>query len=151
MQNAAITTPTMSGSGHFRSPYSRPLGGVLSRLSGAGEYLHKVPIIRCGRGVRLDSHDTTHLRLASVTGALLHYKLLAIGPTGGNRSVSGRLIQVKHRYQRYASRLPALQGVDLRLPGISRPLADSLIMADQGLMRAPQGYRQWLEEHTAPT
>jgi tetratricopeptide (TPR) repeat protein len=135
--------------GHVRSPYSRPLGGVRTRLFGAGEYLHKVPLIKCGRGAHINPHETTHLRLASVTGALLHYKLLAVGTTARNPSVSGRIIEVMQRYQRYASRVAALEGVDLRLPGVSRPLADTLTMANRGLMRAPQEYRRWLEEHTA--
>jgi TolA-binding protein len=140
-------------------PYRRPAGGVRARLFQAQEYLHKVPLIKSSCGVALNSHETTHLRFADVTGALLHYKLLNLAihskqrPSGeaGNPFVaSDRSGQIMRRHQRYMSRLASLRDVDLFKAGVSEELADSLTLADRGLMRASPKYRDWLQSAHEP-
>lgn len=139
--------------GLVRPPYLRPSGGVRARLFEAQEYLHKVPLIKSSRGVALNSHETTHLRFADITGALLHYKLLnlairskeARSSCGGNPFVArDRNAETLRRHVRYASRLAALSDVDLFKTGVSEELADSLTLADRGLMQAPRKFRDWL-------
>ena len=139
--------------GHARLPYLRPLGGVLSRLFRAQEYLHKVPLIKSSCGVHIGPHETTPLRLAEVSGALLHYKMLALAMHQRQSdatehkwfSVRNRIFDVMHRYERYASRLAALEDMDLRAPGVSQLLTGSLSLVDRGLMRAPPEFWRPLE------
>ena len=103
--------------GHVRPPYSKALGGVRTRLFGSGEYLHKVPLIKSGRGVYITNHEPTHLQLAGVSGALLHYKLLALGRAGRDPFVPDRGIDQMRRYERYASRVRGAQGRRSAPPG----------------------------------
>jgi tetratricopeptide (TPR) repeat protein len=130
--------------GHVRPPYRRPTGGVRPRLFSTEEYLQKVPLIRSGRGVYLNAHEITPLRFSAVTGILLHYKLLGLADELGSGRQKDCIIDVTRRNNRYLTLLKTLQGADLRLPGISEPLADSLVMADSGLIRAPREFRDWL-------
>jgi hypothetical protein len=138
--------------GHVRPPYRRPLGGVRFRLFRAKEYLQKVPLIKSGRGIHLDSHDSTALRFASLTGALLHYKMLDLrtkrdrspATKGGNPFRADGGLETMRRYERYASQLAAIDGVDLRVPGVSQVLTDSLTLANQGLMHAPAEFLRWM-------
>jgi tetratricopeptide (TPR) repeat protein len=138
--------------GRVRAPYLQPSGGVRSRLFRVQEYLHKIPLIKSSRAIHLSVHDATALRLATVTAALLHYNLMALtrnrpAPWVGGRDLSvirGTNFYTLGRRQRYASRFPDLAGIDLRLSGVSEPLADSLAMTDRGLLRAPPEFRHWL-------
>ncbi len=139
--------------GLVRPPYLRPSGGVRVRLFEAQEYLHKVPLIKSSRGVALNAHETTHLRFADITGALLHYKLLNLAirskePRSSDRGnpfvARDRNAETLRRHVRYASRLAALSDVDLFKTGVSEELADSLTLADRGLMQAPRKFRDWL-------
>jgi tetratricopeptide (TPR) repeat protein len=136
--------------GHVRPPYRRPLGGVRARLFRVKEYLQKVPLIKSGCGIYIDNHETTPLRFSSVTAALLHYKMLGViaqgnGQLTGVREDSARRgLGVMRRYESYASRIATLKGRDLRAPGVSQLLADSLTLADRGLMQAPAPFRDWI-------
>jgi hypothetical protein len=136
--------------GHVRPPYRRPLGGVRSRLFGVKEYLQKVPLIKSGCVIYVGNHETTPLRFSSVTTALLHFKMLGVidqadGPlTGGLEDNGQRGLEVMHRYERYASRIATLKGRDLRVPGVSQLLVDSLTLADRGVMQAPAPFRDWM-------
>jgi tetratricopeptide (TPR) repeat protein/glycosyltransferase involved in cell wall biosynthesis len=135
--------------GHVRPPYLRPLGGIRSRLFRAQEYLHKIPLIKSGRGVYIDNHETTPLRLSGVTGVLLHYKLTALAGNYGQSCAMDCGLEVTRRYERYASRLHMLANDDLRLSGVTQSLADSLILSDRGLMRATAEFRAWLNRSEA--
>ncbi|HLY57861.1 MAG TPA: glycosyltransferase family 2 protein [Stellaceae bacterium] len=129
--------------GHPRMPYRRPLGGARARLFGAQEYLHKVPLIKASRGVHIDNHETTHLRLSGVTGALLHYKILDLARRDA-REGPDRGAEEMRRYERYARHLAPWRTADLRAPGVTRMVGDSFTLVDQGLMTAPEAYRAWL-------
>ena len=141
--------------GHVRPPYRRPLGGVRSRLFGVKEYLQKVPLIKSGRGIYIDNHATTAVRFASVTGALLHYKMIGLrakrdtAPANkeGNPFVTDLGLETMRRYEQYASHLTALSNVDLRASEASQPLTDSLTLASRGLMRSPAKFLRWMGEH----
>jgi hypothetical protein len=140
-----------------RPPYLSPGGGVRARLFEAKEYLHKVPLWRLDAGRIVNSHETTHMRFADVSAALLHYKLM-------NVAVRGRDLGPEHagtayleadadveairRHSRYAARLARLWRADLRLPGVSRALEDSLTLANRGLMEASEEYRAWMAGRT---
>jgi tetratricopeptide (TPR) repeat protein len=138
--------------GQTRPPYLRPHGGVRERLFGAREHLHKLPLWRTDTAVALNSHEFSHLRLADVSGALLHYKLLNVALRGrGARAQAdgpGFLepdsgVEVMRRHSRYAARLTGVLTSDLFQPGVSDELTDSFAMADRGLMQAPAAYREW--------
>jgi tetratricopeptide (TPR) repeat protein len=139
-------------SGRVRAPYLQPAGGIRSRLFRVQEYLHKIPLIKSSRAIHLSVHDATALRLATVTGALLHYNLLALARTRPTRSTGDEgfpisrapNLQTMDRRQRYAARFRDLAAADLRLTGVSQPLADSLTLTDRGLLRAPPEFRRWL-------
>jgi tetratricopeptide (TPR) repeat protein/glycosyltransferase involved in cell wall biosynthesis len=142
--------------GHVRPPYARPVGGARSRLFGAQEYLHKIPLIKSGRAVYIDNHESTSARFAVLTGVLLHYKILGLGgkfdnpQQDGNQFQTDYSVEMMRRYARYAARLPALDGVELRMSAVSQMLTDSLSLADRGLMRAPSDFRLWLERVGLP-
>lgn len=137
--------------GHVRPPYARPVGGVRSRLFGAQEYLHKIPLIKSSRTLYIDNHESTSARFAAVTGVLLHYKILGLlgkrdnAHQDGNSFQTDFSIEMMRRYARYAARLPALDGVELRMSAVSQMMTDSLSLADRGLMEAPREFRLWLE------
>jgi hypothetical protein len=138
--------------GRVRAPYLQPAGGIRSRLFQVQEYLHKIPLIKSSRAIHLSVHEATALRLATVSGALLHYSLLALArtrPTPPTREESFPIsrasnLQMMDRYHRYAARFRHLAEADLRLTGVSQSLADSLTLADRGLLRAPPEFRRWL-------
>jgi hypothetical protein len=138
--------------GQVRAPYIQPAGGVRGRLFQVNEILHKTPLLRDGAGVYLGSHTTTPVRLSGVTGTLLHYKLLNLArrfrPTqpgiDGNPYMANRPTDLMRRHVRYAARMADLLRADLRQPGITMSLDDSLILADRGLMQAPATFRAWL-------
>ena len=136
-----------------RPPYLQPGGGVRARLFDAKEFLHKVPLWRLDAGKLLSSHETTHLRFADVTGALLHYKLMNVALRGRDATPerAGAVfleadsdIDAIRRHVRYAARLDRLWSADLVAPGVSRQIGDSLDMTARGLMEASPEYREWL-------
>jgi len=135
-----------------RPPYLSPIGGVRARLFEAKEYLHKVPLWRLDAGLLINSHETTPLRFADVSTALLHYKLMNVALRGrGEERRAGAAfleadadVEAIRRHARYAARLERLWRADLRAPGVSRRLEDSLTLAGRGLMEASGDYRGWL-------
>jgi hypothetical protein len=142
--------------GRVRAPYLQAAGGIRSRLFRVQEYLHKIPLIKSSRAIHLSVHEAPALRLATVTGALLHYNLLALArdrPTegvgnGGLPISRAENFHTLGRRRRYAARLRDLAAADLCLTGVSQPLTDSLTLADRGLLRAPPEFRRWLSGAT---
>ena len=139
--------------GHFRSPYLSPVGGVRQRLFGATEFLHKTPLWRLDAAQMLNSHETTPLALADVSGALLHYKLFNMTLRGQRATPKeGGLpylepdtnLEVLRRHSRYAARLDKLWRADLFDPRVSREIGDSLEMTARGLMTASTEYLEGL-------
>ena len=139
--------------GQTRPPYLQPGGGVRARLFEAKEFLHKIPLWRLDAGKLLSSHETTHLRFADVSAALLHYKLMNVALRGrGATPEQARRIFLEadsdtdaiRRHVRYATRLDRLWNADLVEPGLSREIGDSLDMTARGLMTASPEYREWL-------
>jgi hypothetical protein len=139
--------------GQERPPYLSPVGGVRQRLFGATEFLHKTPLWRLDAGAIINSHETTPLALADVSGALLHYKLFNItlrGRTASPQAAGLAYLEadtdlgVLRRHSRYAARLAELQRMDLFDPAVSREIGDSLDMTERGLMTASPGYLDWL-------
>jgi hypothetical protein len=59
-------------------PYVMIQGGIRGRLTGLPLSMHKSPLIRMATDVRYIecNHSTTHLPVADVSGALLHYKFV---------------------------------------------------------------------------
>lgn len=134
-------------------PYRLPVGGVRHRLFSVYETLHKVPLVR-GDVVRyLGSHNATISRPSDVSSLLLHYKSIdlfemvgqRIPSDAGRKVVSDRVASTFRRYQRYAQRLDEVAHTDLRVEGVTRELADSLVLTDRGLINAPPAYRRWLQ------
>ena len=139
--------------GQPRPPYLSPVGGVRTRLFGATEFLHKLPLWRLDAGEMLNSHETTPLALADICGALLHYKLYnmtlrgrGLGPqeSGLPYLEADTNLDVLRRHSRYAARLENLWRTDLFDARVSRELSDSLDMTARGLMAASPDYLQWL-------
>ena len=141
--------------GHIRPPYLRPVGGARIRIFGAEEYLHKIPLIKSGRTLYIGNHETTHLRLAPISGAHLHYKVLDLirryAGSGMGRTahdnLSERGVHGGQRYSRYGSKLNWREEICFHAPGRSATLTDSLAMAEQGLMRVTPEYLRWINAH----
>jgi tetratricopeptide (TPR) repeat protein len=59
-------------------PYVFIQGGLRRRLTKVGMLMHKTPLVRVSSDMRYleCNHGTTHLPVADVTGALLHYKFI---------------------------------------------------------------------------
>jgi predicted Zn-dependent protease len=140
--------------GFDRPPYLSPGGGVRARLFEAKEYLHKVPLWRLDAGLLINSHETTHMRFADVSAALLHYKLMNVALRGRQTRPeeagvtyleADAGVEAIRRHARYAARLDRLWSRDLVEPGVSRELPDSLTLAERGLMEMSGAYRRWLE------
>jgi len=120
------------------------------------EYLHKTPLLRQGAGVYINSHATTPVRFSSVTGMLVHYKLLNLAQryrppapgVSGSPYMADRVPELMRRHVRYAARMAALMDADLRAPGVTLEVGDSMTMADRGLMEAPAAFRAWLQGET---
>jgi predicted Zn-dependent protease len=136
-----------------RPPYLHPNGGVRARLFEAKEFLHKTPMWRLDAGKLINSHETTHLKFADVSATLLHYKLMNVAlrgrEAGAQRAGAGFLeadadVEAIRRHARYAARLERLWRADLVKPGLSRELADSLTLAERGLMDVSRDYREWV-------
>ena len=136
-----------------RPPYLQPSGGVRARLFEAKEFSHKTPLWRLDAGQLINSHETTHLRFADVSAALLHYKLMNVALRGRHAAIEAAgtayveadsSVDAMRRHSRYAARVSALWRADLAKPGVSREWADSLTLADQGLMDISDDYRVWL-------
>jgi hypothetical protein len=134
-----------------RPPYLSPIGGVRSRLFEAKEYLHKVPLWRLDAGRLINSHETTAMRFADVSAALLHYKLMNVALRGRESTGGSDFLEADahpeaiRRHSRYAARLARLWRADLAAPGVSRRLEDSLTLARRGLMDMSEAYRRALE------
>ena len=132
-----------------RPPYLSPSGGVRSRLFEAREFLHKVPLWRLDAGWLLNSHETTAMRFADVSAALLHYKLMNVALRGRDATAGTAFLEADadieaiRRHSRYAARLNRLWTADLVKPGVSRELGDSWALAEAGLLDASPAYRDW--------
>jgi hypothetical protein len=141
--------------GHVRPPYLRPIGGVRSRLFGAEEFLHKIPLIKSGRTVYIGNHETPHLRLSSISGAHLHYKLLDLirrfagmdMRSTAHENLSARGVHGGQRYSRYESKLAWREDIRFHVPDVSATLTDSLSMAEQGFMRVTPEFLRWINAH----
>jgi hypothetical protein len=140
-----------------RPPYLHPGGGVRARLFAAKEYLHKIPLWRLDAGVLINSHETTHLRLADVSAALLHYKMMNVVIRGSGRAEQSgaafleadAAVEVIRRHARYAARLDKLWRADLVREGVSRELGDSLGLAERGLSDISERYRAWMGQEAS--
>jgi len=143
--------------GNLRSSVPRPIGGVRLRLFGVQEFLHKVPLMRADAGVHISSHETTALRLSAATGALLHYKLLALaqrwdsGSNGLNSPDRARIPDTMRRYQRYSEMFSKFVDADLRAPGVSQRLPASWELVDRQILQAPAAYRRGLGAQLPPS
>lgn len=139
--------------GHLRSPYHQPIGGIRTRLFGAQDYLTKTPLIKAGRAIHLNSHETTPLRLAAVSGVLLHYKLLSLAEAharsragAGSDTIWSNLgPDDMRRQERSFRRLAALREADITRSGVTETLTDSLTLTERGLMQASPDYLAWLK------
>ena len=141
--------------GQERPPYLHPSGGVRARLFEAKEFLHKTPLWRLDAGLLINSHETTHLRFADVSAALLHYKMMNVALRGRDARVEAggtafleadAEVEAIRRHSRYAARSRALWRADSFQPGVSREMADSLTLAERGLMDVSKDYRDWLAQ-----
>ena len=141
-----------------RPPYLQPGGGARARLFEAKEFLHKTPLWRLDAGALINSHETTHLKFADVSAALLHYKLMNVvlrghgGASGGGGAAfleADADVEAIRRHSRYSARLAPLWRADLVKPGVSRKLEDSMTMAARGLMDISDAYRDSVLRETA--
>ena len=139
--------------GQERPPYLQPSGGVRARLFEAKEFLHKTPMWRLDAGLLINSHETTHLKFADVSAALLHYKMMNVVLRGRHAAEEAAgtayveadsSVDAMRRHSRYAARLAPLWRADLAAPGVTRELEPSLTLATRGLMDISPDYREWL-------
>ena len=92
------------------------------------------------------------MRFADVSTALLHYKLMNVALRGrGEARRAGTAfleadadVEAIRRHARYAARLERLWRSDLRAPGVSRRIEDSLALAWRGLMDSSDDFRGWI-------
>ena len=139
--------------GQERPPYLQPSGGVRARLFEAKEFLHKTPMWRLDAGLLINSHETTHLKFADVSAALLHYKMMNVTLRGRNAAAEAAgtayveadsSVDAMRRHSRYAARLAPLWRADLAATGVTRELEPSLALAERGLMDISPDFREWL-------
>ncbi|MDE3177499.1 MAG: glycosyltransferase family 2 protein [Pseudomonadota bacterium] len=144
--------------GQERPPYLQPSGGVRARLFEAKEFLHKTPLWRLDAGLLINSHETTHLKFADVSAALLHYKMMNVVLRGRHaaQEAAGTAyveadssVDAMRRHSRYAARLAPLWRADLAAPGVTRELEPSLTLAERGLMDISDDFREWLAGEAA--
>ena len=93
-----------------------------ARLFEAKEFLHKTPLWRLDAGLLINSHETTHLRFADVSAALIHYKLMNVALRGRHATVEAggtafveddSSVDAMRRHARYAARLARLWRAEL--------------------------------------
>ena len=139
--------------GLTRSPWRRAAGGIRYRLFGTECQLQKTPFLKGGRGSYLNNHETTPVRLSSVSAALLHFKCANLFAKAGqpciNREDAGYFPDLvpgcTRRYERYASASDRLLKFDLLDHALTRRLGNSLELVEHELMQAPAAYLDWLE------
>ena len=139
--------------GQERPPYLQPSGGVRARLFEAKEFLHKTPMWRLDAGLLINSHETTHLKFADVSAALLHYKMMNVVLRGRHAAEEAAgtayveadsSVDAMRRHSRYHARLAPLWRADLVASGLTRELGSSLTLAERGLMDISHDFREWL-------
>ncbi len=119
-------------------PYVMVQGGLRQRMTGLALSMHKVPLIRAAADTRYIecNHSTTHLPMADVTGAVLHYKFVG--------DIAGRIKEAVDReehfggsvlYRRLDKSLAGKEGGSLLSP-FSRKYEDSQSLVATGLIHS---------------
>lgn len=130
-------------SGNPEPSYRQVRGGMRTRVFGLAEVLEKTPIVRGGQGaLYTGNHTTLPLPVASVSGVLLHHKMLRDGQTfeaidepGKSSRIKDRNPACQRRYLRYRDVLQQLgaEGLVDAEHSVSYESSDQLV--GLGLMR----------------
>ena len=128
-------------------PYVMVQGGIRKRLTGLALSMQKSPLVRMAPDVRYIecNHSTTHLPLADVSGALLHYKFLG--------DIVHRIDEAISRAEHFAGAISyrRLQGAassgrwnELLLSNYSRRFDDSDSLIRSGLIKSSHSWEAYL-------
>jgi Glycosyl transferase family 2 len=145
----------------LKRPSNFPLvqvhGGPRQRLfwqegkSGQGPSMRKMPLVKWQKGFRyiFSTHSSTPIRLADVTGALLHFKFFSSFKSLAEREVArGDRVQ-KADYEKYA-RLVKEQDISFMTPQSVR-YESSTTLLDRGVIVAPARYLSRMKRHLTRT
>jgi hypothetical protein len=136
----------------FKMKAYRQLRPKLNRLGFKADFmlmpsvLFKVPLIKAGRGTKiLDSHNVTPIRLAPVTGALLHFKFFS----DFHQRVVAAIARGQHfngavEYGRYSRLLKGNPNVSFHYAK-SAKYAGSHQLAALGLIKDDPSFDAWLK------
>lgn len=136
-------------------PYFGIYGGARFRVfyekegKRQGPTLKKIPLVKWGTGAEYISvtHSTTPLKLAPITGALLHFKYLNDFANHVHSEVS-RNDRLMRDYNTYARVIDGDPELNLYCDD-SIEYVDSTQLIELGLIRSNTQYSRWLEESKA--
>jgi len=118
-------------------PYAIVQGGLRRRLTGLASSMHKSPLVRVSADVRYIecSHSTTHVPVADVWGAILHYKF--VGDI--RRRVSNAIARGEHfgeaiSYRRLSESVQSEAADGLLLSSFSRRYTGTSQLVELGLL-----------------
>jgi hypothetical protein len=125
-------------------PYVMIQGGIRKRLTGVAQSMQKSPLVRMARDVRYVecNHGTTHLPVADVSGALLHYKFAA-----NTRSrIEQAIVRAEHfagaiSYRRLGSAVSSMGSTQSLLSIHSRRYEGPVSLLREGLIRSGPRWR----------
>jgi Glycosyl transferase family 2 len=131
-------------------PYVMIQGGIRERLTGLALSMQKTPLIRVAPDVRYIecNHSATHLPVADVTGALLHYKFVG----DMRRRVGEAISRAEHfagaiSYRRLDSALGSIaRGKSLLSPGSCRYDGPAVLL-HHGLIKSSAGWGAFQMQH----
>lgn len=136
---------------HF--PHVQVFGGPRQRIfwadgsKGNGPSMRKSPLIKWRKGFSyvFSTHSMTPIRLANVTGALLHFKFFSCFKSFAERELArGDRVQKDH-YENYA-RLTREQDITFRNENSIRYVS-SHTLVEHGVMTCNKPYVKWIETH----
>ena len=134
-------------------PYFGIFGGARYRAfyreqsDSQGPTMRKIPLVRWKAGIRYRSvtHSTTKLRLADISGALLHFKYL-YDFSGHTKSELERNDRNMNFYQAYANVVTEKPNLNL-MSEVSQEYENSIQLQDLGLIRLSKIYLNWLRPY----
>jgi hypothetical protein len=133
-------------------PYVMIQGGIRGRLTGLPLSMQKSPLIRMASDVRYFecNHSTTHLPMADVSGALLHYKFVG----DMKRRIAQAVARGEHfagaiTYRRLSRAVGAMDRSDSLLSDYSRRYGKAGDLELHGLIKGSPQWGAYSMQHPA--
>jgi hypothetical protein len=120
-------------------PYVVIQGGIRKQLTGLAMSMEKMPLVRMAPDVRYIecNHRTTHLPMADVSGAVLHYKFIGNSRSRIEQAVSrGQYFGDAIAYRRLGNAIGSLDSAQSLLSSKSRRYHGAFSLEQHGLIRS---------------